>query len=175
LAGENIVNEIKKLRVNAVYGKKTHFNAATRKRRYHHILSLPTIVINIVTGTTLFALMGDLLQDKLWIPAIAAFLSAILSGVSEYFKFGKAAESHDTVATRYLQLIRKSDGAVAKFNDGLIELSQISQIFDELAIELDEINASSATLQPSSVDYKKSREGVNDDEEKYTDKEIKNS
>lgn len=167
------VNEIRKLRVNAVYSKKTHFNAASRKKKYHHRLTLPTVIINVITGTTLFALMSKEMNDKIWIPAILAFISAILSGVSEYFKFGKSSEQHEQVATRFLQIIRKCDASIAKFKDDLIDLKILSTQYDELAIELDEINASAAPLQPSDSDYQKSRLGVNDGEETYTEAELR--
>ena len=167
---QNLILEIKKTRVNAMYGKKRHYNASDRKRRAHHWLTYSVLVLNIVTGSVLFGVM----KKQLWedFPALLALSSAILIGTEEYFKFGKHAGEHHSIASRYLGLQRECAGLVALHADGAVGDAELKRRFGSIQTALTEIDTSAAAYPTNAKDYNISRAGVADGEERYTDAEL---
>ena len=50
---DHTIRAVEHLRVNAVYGKKKHFNAADRKERYNTYIGISLIVANAVIASNL--------------------------------------------------------------------------------------------------------------------------
>ena len=46
---EHVIKQLKQIRTDAVLGKKKHYNAADRKRKYDKYVSIGQIVINALT------------------------------------------------------------------------------------------------------------------------------
>lgn len=173
LGSDQLINEIKKLRTNAVYGKKRHFNASDRKRRKHHFLTYSVLVLNIVTGSVLFGVMKDQLWEHL--PALMALSSALLIGTEEYFKFGKHSSEHHAIGSRYLALARDCSGLVALNGAGHISEEDLKTRFLQLQKALTEIDTSANAYPTNRQDYDESRKGVQDGEERYTAKELEDT
>ena len=71
---EHVIKQLKQIRTDAVLGKKKHYNAADRKRKYDKYVSIGQIVINALTGT---ALLPVVFGEGNKIAEIAALLLAI--------------------------------------------------------------------------------------------------
>jgi len=76
---KSIIKKVKELRVDVLYGKKKHFNAADRKQQWNIRLGLPVVLINIIVGSLLFAILSDEVPD--WSKWVGAFLA--LGGVNK--------------------------------------------------------------------------------------------
>ena len=50
---QNTIKQLKKLRTDAIYGKKKHYNAASRKREHNRNIVIAQILISATTGTSL--------------------------------------------------------------------------------------------------------------------------
>jgi hypothetical protein len=170
LGGEHILTEIDKLRVLATYGKKRHFNAADRKRRWHHFLTYSVLILNIITGSVLFTIMKEQLWEHL--PAVFAMMSALIIGTSEYFNFGKDAHEHSSIADRYLRLTRDCAVIIAKHKAGIIPDDRLDHHRGELQATISEIDTSAIAYPTNNADYKRSRQGVRDGEERFTPVEL---
>jgi len=58
---DHTIRAVEHLRVNAVYGKKKHFNAADRKEQYNTYIGISLIVANAVIASNLvYMLVSDL-------------------------------------------------------------------------------------------------------------------
>jgi hypothetical protein len=55
----NTKDKLRKIKVDALYGKKKHFNSADRKEKNHYRIGVPLVVINILTGSILFYVITD--------------------------------------------------------------------------------------------------------------------
>ena len=49
---QNTIKQLKKLRTDAIYGKKKHYNAASRKREHNRNIVIAQILISATTGTS---------------------------------------------------------------------------------------------------------------------------
>lgn len=170
MAAENLLKEIKKLKNNATYGKKRHFNASDRKQNWHIWLVFPVLLLNIFLSSRFFVE----LKDGLWIyvPSLIALISAILIGSSEFFKFGKKATEHSAIGNRYLYFIRECSEALALQKDGLITEEELKRNYQDLNRKITEIDAAANALPTTNNDYNKARAGVLDGEEEHTEKEL---
>ena len=54
---EHVIKQLKQFKTGAIYEKKKHYNAADRKRRWYKWVSISQIVLNAITGTTLFTVV----------------------------------------------------------------------------------------------------------------------
>ena len=54
---ENVIKQLKQFKTDTIYEKKKHYNAADRKREYYKWISIIQIILNAITGTTLFAVV----------------------------------------------------------------------------------------------------------------------
>lgn len=169
-----VKEKIKRIKVDAAYGKKKHFNAADRKENYHLRIGIPLIIINIIIGTVLFYVLTDsAVKWVKYIPISFAFIASLLSGFQTYFNFNEKVESHRRIGNRYLSLMKKCDRLEGYIDDGIIENAEIIKRLEELGTEIDLINTDAESYPTSKEDYEKARIGIESGEEFYTEKELK--
>lgn len=124
------VEQVRKLRVDALYGKKKHFNAAERKDKLRLWLNLPVIVINIALGSLLFSILQA--ESPLvfkWIAAVLLFLAATLTGVSTFFDHAKQVEGHRRVGNKYIAVVKGCDRLIAYYQDGLVQEAEFKTLW----------------------------------------------
>ena len=171
-----IIDKLRQVRIDALYGKRKHFNAADRKRKYHLCLGIPILVIGILSGSTLLVLLGDTVPEfAKWIGAFFALLSALLAGLQTFFNFRKSVEGHLTIATRYLDLAKRIELLLAAHKDGVIDTSHLYESARDMTTEYADITRDAAVFTTSRKDYMRAREGFKEGEETYTDKELERS
>ena len=61
----NIKEKIKRIKIDSLYGKKKHFNAADRKENWHYWIGIPLIIVNILSGSILFYVLTEDAADWL--------------------------------------------------------------------------------------------------------------
>jgi hypothetical protein len=169
---EKIFEELEKMRIDAMYGKKKHFNAADRKEQYHHWIGVPAIVINLITGSILLYLItNNAVSFAKYIPLFLVLISTILSFLQLYFNLPIKIEGHRRVANKYLAVMKKCERIQAYIHDDLIKNDEIINKVEIIAIEINEINKEADLYSTKYKDYQKGRAGVIDGEEDYTEKE----
>ena len=165
--------KIKRVKVDCLYGKKKHFNAADRVESYHYWIGVPLTIINIVTGTVLFFIFTDDTQSSLkLLPIILAFIAALLSGFQTYFNFNKKVEGHRRIGNRYLSVYKSCDRLQAYISDNQIENGDIIQRLENIAKEIDDINKEAEQFPTSKKDYELAQSGIKNGEENYTKDEL---
>ncbi|MBK7883448.1 MAG: SLATT domain-containing protein [Chitinophagaceae bacterium] len=166
-------DKIKKVKVDCLYGKKKHFNAADRVESYHYWLGIPLTIINIVTGTVLFFIFTDNTESSLkLLPIILAFIAALLSGFQTYFNFNKKVEGHRRIGNRYLSVYKSCDRLQAYISDNQIEKSETIERLENIAKEIDDINKEAEQFPTSKKDYELAQLGIKNGEENYTKDEL---
>jgi len=166
--------KLKRIRIDCLYGKKKHFNAADRKETYHYWIGIPLTVINILTATVLFFVLTDGAKDWVkYIPLFLAFFASFLSGFQTYFNFNKQTEGHRRIANRYLALMKKAERLQGYINDKIISNEELTKQFELISSEADNINRDAEQFPTSQKDYDKAKEGVKNGEEEYTEQELK--
>lgn len=165
--------KIKRIKVDCLYGKKKHFNAADRKEKYHYGIGVPLTIITILTTTILFYVLTDGATNWIkYVPLVLAFAASFLSGFQTYFNFNKQVEGHRRVATKYLALLKRADRLQGYIKDKLITPEELIKQFEILAAEADIINKEAEPFPTSNSDYAKAQKGIESGEEEYTSKEL---
>ena len=172
----SIAEKLRRVRVDCLHGKRKHFNAADRKRRHHLCLGVPVLAIGIVSGSTLFALLGNTVPEfAKWIGAFLALASALLAGLQTFFNFRKAVEGHCTMATRYLDLAKRVELLLAAHTDDVINAADLFKEAELVVTEYADITRDASVFSTSRKDYDLDRKGFEDGEEEYTKKELEES
>jgi len=170
---QHTTQKIKRIKVDSMYGKKKHFNAADRKQKYHYWIGIPLVALNVIIGTALFA---DLSNTGTWVkylPAGFAIFAALLAAYQTFFNFSKQVEGHRNVASDYLALMKKCDRVQGYIADKAISQDMIMEMVEDLGSEAARINKAAAAYNVSNKDYKLAEKGIKEDgEEEYTEQEL---
>lgn len=172
---EATIKEIKKTRVDALYGKKKHFNAADRKSLYRLWLNIPVIVFNVfLGGSILFTLLEEASPENAKIvAAIFSFAAAVMVGISTFFNFSREINGHRKVGNKYLEIVKKCNMLLATYEDNIITDQELSSQCARLLEQNLQINSESEFFPTSDKDYRKAQKGIKEDgEEEYLTKEI---
>lgn len=149
-----ISDEVEKLRVDARFGKDKHFSAADRLRIYHYWLGLPVIFIGVFLGSAVFTQV-ELLPNP-WqeaFGAFLAFLSALLASLQTFVNPKEMEKGHRAIANRYLDISRKCRLLLAKSNEQLILLEDVSEAYEGLLSSYNETNIEAEAFPISKNDF----------------------
>jgi hypothetical protein len=170
---KNIKNTIKKIKVDALYGKKKHFNAADRKEKYHYWIGVPLVIINILAGSILFYVLTDGVDNWVkYIPLVLALIAALLSGFQTFLNLQKKIEGHRRVGNKYLAIMKKSDRIRAYINDEAIKEKELINKVEEIATDIYNINIESESFPTNKSDYELAKKGIESGEESYSETEL---
>jgi len=166
-------DKLRRIKVDALYGKKKHFNAADRNEKNHYRIGIPLFVINILAGSILFYEITDGASNWVkYVPLILALASALLSGFQTYLNLQKKVEGHRRVGNKYLAVMKKCDRLQGYINDKVISNDELITKIESIAWDIDSINMEAESFQPSNSDYLLAKKGIENGEEKYTEKEL---
>ncbi|MBF2091227.1 hypothetical protein FPG87_12370 [Flavobacterium psychrophilum] len=170
---ENSNEKLKRIKVDALYGKKKHFNAADRNEKNHYGIGIPLIIINVLTGSVLFYALTDSVDNWVkFIPLVLAFIAALLSGFQTYMNYQQKVEGHRRIGNRYLASMKKCDRLQGYFADKSISNDEFIQKMESIALEIDDINQEAESYPTSSADYDQAKKGIESGEENYTESEL---
>lgn len=170
---EEIVSRVKKIRTNALYGKKKHYNAADRKQTYQTRLGTSILSINLLLGSSFLVLLKAEVTDAMkWIGAGLSALSALLTAFQTYFGFQKAIQGHRQVAGRYLDLAHQCSNVLAGYADGVLNDGQLARRLDELTKVISKIDSDAHPYPTNQDDYEKAKTGMASGEEDYTEHDL---
>jgi uncharacterized protein YqhQ len=161
------------IKVDSVYGKKKHFNAADRKEKLHYRIGVPLIIINILTGSILLFVLTDGTTSWLrYLPIALALVAALLSGFQTYLNLQKKVEGHRRVGNRYLAVMKRCDRLQGYIADSAISDDQIINRIEEISLEVEEINKEAEAYPTNENDFLLAKKGIESGEETYTETEI---
>lgn len=165
---------IRKTKVDCLYGKKKHFNAADRKQSYHYWLGVPLVLINIAVGTTLFISLTEGREDwTQFIPVVLAFIAAIMGGMQTYFNFSEKVEGHKRCGNEYLGLMKRCNMLESLIRDELVNNADAIKRLELISDDVNSINKMSESYSTSNSDYQKAKLGIESGEETYNQDELK--
>lgn len=167
------VAQVNALRVDALYGKKKHFNASDRKQKYHVRMGIAAIVLNLVLASVAFKLLGDTVPEiAKWAAALLALVASILVALQTFLKYQETIEGHRSIAGRYLVVAKKCSRLIAYCEDDTFTHSALRQELEKLAAINDQINTDAQAFSTSNGDYEKAKAGFDAGEECYTEEEL---
>lgn len=170
---KNTKDKIKRIKVDSLYGKKKHFNAADRKEKQHYWIGIPLIVINVLTGSVLFYVLTDGVTNWVkFIPLVLALIAALLSGVQTFLNLQKKVEGHRRVGSKYLVIMKRCDRLQAYIEDDAINDKHLIESVEKIANEIEEINKEAESFPTSKSDYELAKKGIESGEESYTESEL---
>ncbi|WP_376777126.1 SLATT domain-containing protein [Flavobacterium covae] len=169
----NTTEKLKRIKVDALYGKKKHFNAADRNEKNHYRIGIPLVVINILTGSILFYVITDGATNWVkYVPLFLALISALLSGFQTYLNLQKKVEGHRRVGNKYLAIMKKCDRLQGYIIDKVISNDELISRIENIAQEIDSINVEAESYPTNNSDYELAKKGIENGEEEYTEKEL---
>lgn len=170
---ENTIIQLKKLRADAVYGKKKHYNAAVRKRKNNNRIVITQIVISAITGTSLlYVVFGQENKITEVIALLLSIITAILAGLQKALNLEKQATGNTTAADMYLRSIKNINMVLAIIEDNkLSEKSAILEL-EKITNSISEANEVASQFTTNDYDYQKAQEGIQNGEESYTKEDL---
>jgi hypothetical protein len=166
------ITHIRKIRVDALYGKRKHFNASERKANYNKIFGLFLILASVLTGSTFFALISKHAPvGAEWFGAIVSAFSLFLAAVQTYFQFGGQSTLHNRVANEYRIIAKEATLFLAKYSDQVVTLEEVAAKLDELSVAYNQVCATEQDCPTSKSDYKRAKKNI-EEEETYTKAEL---
>lgn len=170
---QETISRIKQLRVNALFGKKKHFNAADRKQRYMSRLGSAVIIINAILGSGLFFLLrAETAEIIKWVGAALSLTAALCAAPQRFFGWQRVITGHRNIASRYLEVSHDCKNLLADFKDGQINFAQLGKRRDTIQKTLSRIDAEAQSYPTSDADYKQAKRGLANGEESYTEAEL---
>lgn len=170
---ENTTEKIKRIKVDALYGKKKHFNAADRKEKNHLCLGIPLLVINVITSSVLFAtLTTDTVTWVKYIPLILTLIATLLGAFQTFFNLQKKIEGHRRVGNKYLAILKRCDRLQGYISDNIISHEDVIKHLEEISQVIDTVNVEAESYPTSDKDYLLAKKGIESGEETYTETEL---
>ena len=170
-----ILEEIKKQKDKSEFDAKTHFNAADRKKMYHHMLGAGAIIFTFIflllNGCVKFA---DIFGESDWIPLFnlsLLLLLIIFSGIQYFFKYMPISIAHQEIADNFWDCSKKYDHLIAAHKNNILESKKLYEQFDKLSEKHERITKKSKEFSLNDSDKQKAIQGIQDNENKYTDTE----
>lgn len=170
---EHVIKQLKQFKTDAIYEKKKHYNAADRKRRCYKWVSITQIVLNAITGTTLFTLVfGEGSKVAEMLALIFTIAATILASVQKIGDFENQAQGNAKVADMYLRISKKINLTLNFIKDGILTNKEIVEKTEEIRSEISQANEIGSQFPTNQKDYNKAQEGIKNGEENYTDEEL---
>ena len=170
---EHVIKQLKQFKTDAIYEKKKHYNAADRKRRWYKWVSISQIVLNAITGTTLFTVVfGEGSKVAEILALIFTIAATILASVQKIGDFENQAQGNAKVADMYLRISKKINLILNFIKDGALTNQEIVEKAEEIRSEISQANEIGSQFPTNQKDYNKAQEGIKNGEENYTDEEL---
>lgn len=170
---DNVVKQLKQFKIDAIYGKKKHYNAAERKRKYYKWISLIQIILNAVAGTTLFTIVfgeGSSIAEILAL--IFTMGATILASIQKVRDYEKQAQGNAKVADMYLKISKRINLILNFIKDDALTHNEILEKAEEIQAEISHANELGSQFPTSRRDYERAQEGIKNGEERYTNEEL---
>lgn len=154
-----------------MYGKKKHYNARDRYAGYHRKMGAAIVVLTAIMGTSVYCSLSqnEILLAQI-IVGVFVLLNAVLVALQTYLNFEKRALRHKVVANSYLWLMKEAQRLIA-YNRDEKSIEDIQKELEGMCQEVKEIQKDEP--ETSQGDFQKARDGVENDEEVYSEKERK--
>jgi hypothetical protein len=167
---KNTIEELKKIRIDCMYGKRKHYNARGRYVKYYKMMGLFIVGLTAFMGTSVFySISENAILGARIITGIITVAVAVLAALQTFFNFEKESLRHKVVADKYLWLMKKSQRLISYYNDGNKTGDDIIKETEEICLEIKDIQKDEPEV--SKKDYKKAKEGIKNGEEAYTEAE----
>jgi len=170
---ENVIKQLKQFKIDTIYEKKKHYNAAERKRKYYKLVSVGQIFLNTITGTTLLTVVfgnGSKVAEVLAL--VFTIVATILASLQKVWNFEKQAQGNAKVGDMYLRISKKTNLTLCMVKDGVLSDKEIAKRAEEIRKEISQANELGSQFPTISKDYKEAQEGIQNGEENYTDREL---
>lgn len=171
--GSFTLSQVEELRVDALYGKKKHYNAADRKHGYHIRTGIPATIINLSLSSYLAGAAASVFPVFMnWFGALLAAVASVLIALQTGLNFARLSEQHRSIATRYLAITKECGRLIAYERDGKVTAEELRSQLEGLANRLHQINADAERYPTNAADYRKAQQGFAKGEEQYNIEEV---
>lgn len=173
---ENTMNTLEQLRVDAMYGKKKHFNAADRINKYHDKTNYLSLFLNLFTFSALFFVMTDGATNWIkYVPLVFSLVATLLGFVQTVKNWPKTIESHRRIGNRYLGVMKECERLLGYWKDKTVTPQEFKESIEALYQKIEEINQTAESFPTSEADYELAKKGIENGQEFYTDTEKTNN
>lgn len=171
---DNTIKQLKQFRTDALYGKKKHYNAADRKRKYSVFFSILQMVLNAITGSTLLVVVfGDGNKCAEVLALIFSITATIVAGVQKIGDFENQSLGNQKVANMYLRIGKTINLVLKLTEDGVYSKKDLSEQAQKILADISEANELATQFSTSDKDYERAKRGIEKGEEDYTSEDMK--
>ena len=169
---KNTLKQLKRVKVDSMYGKKKHFNAADRKSRNNFVIGVTSIVLNVISGSVLLYVICNDNSSLNWIPLVLSVALAFISSIQVFLKLEKHVEGHKGIGNRYLEVMKEIDMVISLYNDNHLNDKDFAEKALSLLGKVNQINQDAEAFSTNNKDYKMAQEGIEVGEEAYSENEL---
>lgn len=167
----HLIGQITRLRVDAMLGKKKHFNAADRKAPRLTLTAWLPIVLSLLLASAFF------FQVQQHFPVIATWMGTLLGILAAFLSwldtaYGTLPYRHRVVGQRFIEVQNECDDLLAAYHDNVVDVGELRSTLTLLRARYNLCNSDAAHLQVSRRDFDRARRGIQDGEEHYRDDEL---
>ena len=168
---KHIKEQLEKLRIDATYEKKAHYNASARKLWWNNFISSSLIVVGAITGTTILDIIIDDRVTSKIVALALAILVTILSSLQKALDLEKQSQGNNVIADNYLMVVKETDLTLNLIKDDMLSTDEIIKRTENTISEMGRIRELARSFSTSSCDYKKAKSGIESGEESYSIKD----
>ncbi|MGE3796396.1 MAG: SLATT domain-containing protein [Thermomicrobiales bacterium] len=153
--------ELDRVREDATFSAKGHFNASMRWGQANYILGVPAAVLSAIAGVSALSQFNH----HNTVAGVLAIIVAAITGISTFLNPSERAANHYTFGNRFNSLKNRCR-LVVEIDGPTMASSSLRARLAELCAERDELNASAPQI-PSWA-YSRARKGIGDGESDYS-------
>lgn len=160
---------IKRICADATIEKKKHYNAASRKRTIHTIITSSVLGITLISGSSfLYHIARGATEALSIINAILGFVGAFLAFLLLQGNLLQAVEAHTRIANGFLSIAKRCQLTLALRTDDECTNRELRKKAEEYQQLYNQAIEQGGHWQTNKRDYRKATEGIKDGEEIYT-------
>lgn len=180
MKNNNSIDSLKKKKIDAVYGKKKHFNASERHDKHFTRLNWLTIILSTLTSVSLLPQFKEILQIQFGettsnqISFLLSLILTIVLSLQKFYNFDELSQKNAKVANLYLRIYKDIGDYLSLLEDNRVEEKLLPRKLKEFQDRLDDANILAIGTKVNRHDYKNAKKGIDSGEESYTEGEHNN-
>ena len=102
-------------RLNCRRSQIANYDSANRFTNQNYLLGVPTVILSVIVGTSVFATLGNSVERYIQIiVGLVSLFAAVLAALQTFLKRDELASKHRWVAAEYGSIKRQLDQEIAK-------------------------------------------------------------
>ena len=146
------------------FAQFAHYETAKTYDRLNYWLGVPVVILSTLVGTSVFANIGKLVDEKIQISiGLTSVLAATLASLQTFFRFSEKAEKHRISASKYGALRREIEEDLVSLEG--FDRDEVKKVTEMIRHKLDKLSDESLHI-PHNI-WSKRQKVIEDDHNRF--------